>query len=294
MGFDAALKAHLQTGTTTTCRCWSVTRRDGAVYGFTDHDMTLRFGDISYRADTGMTATALEQSTGLSVDNSEAMGVLNATSISEADIFAGRLDGAEVVAWLVNWADVAQRVILYRGTIGEITRADRGFRAELRGLTEALNQEQGRVYQAPCGAILGDGACGVDLSQPGYSVELAVETLRDGKFFEFSGIEGFEARWFERGRFVVLGGAAAGLFGVIKNDRTSGGLRRIELWEALKAVVAQGDLVRLEAGCDKRVETCRLKFDNMLNFRGFPDIPGEDWQMSYPQSAKMNDGGSLR
>jgi uncharacterized phage protein (TIGR02218 family) len=52
-------------------------------------------------------------------------------------------------------------------------------------------------------------------------------------------------------------------------------------------------MIRLEAGCDKRAETCRLKFDNFLNFRGFPHIPGEDWLSSYPVSAGNNDGGGL-
>ncbi len=91
----------------------------------------------------------------------------------------------------------------------------------------------------------------------------------------------------------MLSGAAEGLIGLVKNDRLSGDGRRIELWEALRAAVARGDAVRIEAGCDKRAETCRLKFNNLLNFRGFPHIPGEDWQMSYPAEGQPLDGGSL-
>nr|WP_325048889.1 phage BR0599 family protein [Rhodophyticola porphyridii] len=53
-------------------------------------------------------------------------------------------------------------------------------------------------------------------------------------------------------------------------------------------------MIRLEAGCDKRMETCRLKFNNLLNFRGFPDIPGDDWLMSYPARTNARDGGSRR
>ena len=55
-----------------------------------------------------------------------------------------------------------------------------------------------------------------------------------------------------------------------------------------------GDRVRLEAGCDKLPRTCRKKFNNFLNFRGFPDIPGEDWLMSYPIPSGQNDGGDGR
>ena len=97
-----------------------------------------------------------------------------------------------------------------------------------------------------------------------------------------------------RGRITVLSGAAVGQTGVVKRDREVGGQRVVELWEILSAGFGPGDLVRLEAGCDKRAETCRLKFANFENFRGFPDIPGEDWLVSYPVRSGTNDGGSLR
>jgi uncharacterized phage protein (TIGR02218 family) len=81
--------------------------------------------------------------------------------------------------------------------------------------------------------------------------------------------------------------------GLVKADRVIGVGREIELWEEVRAAVRPGDAVRMEAGCDKRAETCRGKFANFLNFRGFPHVPGEDWQMAYPKRAGRNDGGSL-
>ena len=109
-----------------------------------------------FRAGTGLTARVLAQSTGLSVDNTEALGALTSSAVTEADIEAGRFDGAEVLAWLVNWQDVSQRLILFRGSFGEIRRANGAFEAELRGLTEALNRPLGRIYQKGCTAVLGD------------------------------------------------------------------------------------------------------------------------------------------
>ena len=294
MGYSDAMKAHLAGGATTLARCFAVTRKDGLVLGFTDHDRDLNFDGITFRADSGLTAKAIQQATGLSVDNSEAFGALRSTAITEADILAGRYDGAEVRAWLVNWADPAVRVLQFRGTLGEIVRSGGAFTAELRGLSEALNQPVGLIYHARCSAVLGDGRCGFDLSQPGYAEERPVETVEDGRVFRFAAMPGFEDRWFEKGRLVVLDGVAKGLVGSIKNDRAAGGGgREVELWQNLGAAPAQGDMVRIEAGCDRRAETCRLKFNNFLNFRGFPHIPGEDWVMSYPVSSARNDGGSL-
>lgn len=293
MGVSAEFQEHLGGGITTVCRCWGVVRGDGVSYGFTDHDRSIAFEGLDFKADSGLTATALQQTSGLAVDNSEALGAISDAAITEEDIAAGRFDGAEVRAWLVNWADLDQRVLQFRGTIGELRRSGGAFQAELRGLTEALNQPQGRVYQKPCTAVLGDKNCRFAFDVPGYVAELPVEDVDDARIFRFAEISGFETRWFEYGRFVVLSGEAAGLVGVIKNDHQTNEGREIELWEGFLAKIATGDLVRIEAGCDKRSKTCRLKFSNFLNFRGFPDIPGEDWLMSYPTSSGVNDGGSL-
>lgn len=287
--------AHLAGGVTEVARCWRVIRRDGQTFGFTDHDCALVFDGTTFKADTGLSASALSQSTGLSVDNTEAIGALSDASITEADIEAGRFDGAEVEAWLVNWRAPENRVLQFRGSFGELERQAGGFQVELRGLAEAMNRRMGRVYQRGCSAVLGDGDCRFDLSTPGYAHEGAADRVSEGRFLEFDRLDSFEPRWFERGRLRVLSGAAEGLVAVIKNDRFSDGIRKVELWEALRADLLPGDLLRLEAGCDKRMETCRLKFSNLLNFQGFPDIPGDDWVMAYPGrgSASM-DGGSLR
>jgi len=293
MAMIDTLQAHMASGLATTCRCWAVTRSDGVVHGFTDHDMDLSFDGVTFRADTGLTAQALEQSTGLSVDNTEAIGALSSVSISEADIRAGRYDGAEVRAWLVNWADLGQRIEQFRGTIGEIVRKGPAFQAELRGLAEVLNTPQGRIYQKPCAAVLGDARCGFDTDQIGYFAEIAVDAVQEDRILTFSESDGFDDRWFERGALIVQTGAAAGLRGAIKNDRAQGTTRQVELWESLRATLAPGDRVKLVAGCDKRAETCRLKFNNFENFQGFPHIPGEDWLMAVPRRDGVNDGGSL-
>ena len=287
-----SLQDHLASGLTTVCRCWAVTRRDGRVFGFTDHDDGLTFEGVAFKADTGLTASALQQVTGLAVDNTEAVGALSDDAVTEADINAGRFDGADVTAWLVNWRDVAAREVQFKGSIGELKRTDGAFHAELRGLSEVLNTPVGRVYQKPCQAVLGDMQCRVDLSAAGYRTELAVEQVEAGRVFHFAALAGFDDRWFERGRLEVLSGQAEGLVAMVKNDRLVDGARVIELWEELRMPVAEGDLVLLEAGCDKRIETCRLKFQNIENFQGFPHIPGEDWLMTYPQDAGANDGGS--
>jgi uncharacterized phage protein (TIGR02218 family) len=295
MSGSEALAAHLATGMTTVARAWEVTRKDGRRFGFTDHDLDLSFDGLVFRADTGMSAAALQQGTGLSVDNSEAVGALSHHSVTEADIAAGRFDGAQVTAWMVNWADVAARKVLFRGSLGEITRSGGAFSAELRGLTEALNRPVGRVFQTPCTAVLGDRACRVDLDAPNMRADGVVTevTAKGGLVITVTG--SFEAEWFQRGRINVVDGESAGLWGVIKRDILfEDGARQIDLWEPLRVALAPGTQVHLVVGCDKRFETCRTKFDNLLNYQGFPDVPQEEWILVHPTMTSRRDGGSLR
>jgi uncharacterized phage protein (TIGR02218 family) len=81
---------------------------------------------------------------------------------------------------------------------------------------------------------------------------------------------------------------------MVKHDRQSGSTRTIELWDPIRAMIESDIAVRLIAGCDKRSETCRVKFRNLENFRGFPDLPGDDWLLATPKSTGANTGGSLR
>lgn len=292
-GAREALLDHAGQGVTTLCRAWFVTRTDGASYGFTDHDLDLSFDGMVFKASTGMTAKALQQSAGLSVDNSETIGALADAAIDEADLMAGRFDGAQVQAWLVNWADPSQRIVQFRGSFGEITRAAGGFQAELRGLTERLNQPIGRIFQSTCSAVLGDARCGFAVMAPAFSIEAAISGFDDLGRMQFAGLSGFASAWFERGTLLVLTGAAHGLSGAIKLDQRGDTLRVVDLWRRFSAPLNIGDLVRLQAGCDKTASTCQAKFANFANFRGFPHIPGEDWLGSYPISARANDGGSM-
>ena len=292
-GEKARLLAHLQGGATTVCQAWSVVRADGVGYGFTDHDRDLSFDGVLFKASSGLTASALAQSTGLSVDNAEAMGALSDAAITEADLQAGRFDAAEVRIWLVNWADVSARVEQFRGSFGEISRAGGAFRAELRGLSEVLNRPQGRVYHKSCPAVLGDLQCRFDLSQLGFSAEVAVVSVDGEGRVHLPALATSPTGWFERGRLRVVSGAAAGLVGLVKFDVASAGARVVELWTGLAVPLMAGDVVRLEAGCDKTAATCRGKFNNFLNFRGFPHLPGEDWLTSYPVPGQAHTGGSL-
>ena len=275
--------------TTTRARAWSLERRDGVVMGFTDHDRDLGFDGLEFRAGTGMSASAVVQATGLAVDNTEAAGALSHSGLREHDILAGRYDGASLTIWEVDWAETALRRILFRGSVGEITRAGGAFRAELRGLTEPLSKSAGRIFGGVCPAVLGDATCRFDLDQPGFAADVTLlEVSEEGAILTVPALPEFAFRWFVDGQVQFQTGAAAGLHALVRREELTDTGRRLHLWAAPGAAPAVGDAVRIEAGCDKRFATCRYKFVNTLNFQGFPHVPSDDWLLATP---KVDDEG---
>jgi len=288
------LQSKLDSGATTLCKCWLVERADGQAIGFTDHDLDVSFDGVVFQAGTGLDAAAIESSTGLSVDNTQAVGALSAVGLTEDDIRAGLYDRAAVRLWLVDWTDPSLRVLLFRGFLGEIERGEAAFEVELRGLSEVLNKPVGRSYVRDCDRLLGDHKCGVDLSKPGLSVFAQVADVRDNRTIFASGIAEFAAGWFAFGTLQWLAGTNKGLISKVKFDKIKGADRVVEIWEEAPHLISPGDQFKLVAGCDKTAETCRLKFSNFANFRGFPQMPGEDWVAAYPSAGGLHDGGSLK
>lgn len=292
-GVPAELQVRLDSGTTRLCRCWRVRRRDGREYGFTDHDGDLAFDGSTFRASSGLDSTAVQATTGLAVDNADVMGALTDAGVTEADVRAGRFDRARIEHWLVDWERPDLRVLMFAGEFGEIRRADGAFEVELRGPTEALGAPVGRTLHRRCDRRLGDARCRFALDTPGFSGSGEVSFVRGAETFAAAGLGAFAAGWFAAGTLTWTSGANAGETVAVKADVTSGSGREIALWVRPGAMIAVGDGFRITAGCDKTAETCRAKFANFLNFRGFPHIPGDDWVAAYPKSGEVHDGSSL-
>lgn len=290
----AGMQDHLDSGATTLCWCWQLTRRDGVVMGFTDHDEAVQFGGVTHDAMTGFTSSEIKSSLGLSVDNVDVEGALSSDSITERDISAGLYDDAAVTAWRVNWRDTSQRIIMRAGNLGEISRGEKAFRAEIRGLAHKLQQPQGRVYQRTCDATLGDERCGVDTDNANFRGSGTVSAIDGGSTVRLSGLSSFDEGWFDRGVMRFDSGANSGLELPIRSHINAAGLAQIGTWVPIPSPVAINDDVTLIAGCDKRIETCRAKFSNVANFRGFPHMPGNDFVTGYPNTGDANLDGDAR
>jgi uncharacterized phage protein (TIGR02218 family) len=290
----AGLQAKLDAGVTTLCRCWIVTRRDGVVQGFTDHDEDVAVGGVTCKAATGVAGSEATAELGLAVQGGEVSGMLTDQSLTEADLAAGRYDAAAIELQIVDWSEPSLAVLLSRGVLGEVRREGLAFTAEVRSLTHRLAEESGRLYTATCSADLGDARCTVDLAAPAFRGSGAVTTLSGGAIFRASGLDGFADGWFTAGKLTFTSGANNTLAVEVKTHRVDAGGVLIELWQQMPEPIAPGDSFVVAAGCDKRFATCRDRFANTVNFRGFPHIPGNDFVISYPNTGEPgHDGSSL-
>lgn len=271
-----ALAAHLTEDVTRLAACWRVRRQDGVVLGFTTHDRALTVGGLSYRPSSAFTPTAIADTNRFNVDNLDVTGVLSASVIAEADLRAGRYDGAEVEIFLVDWADPdGGKISLRSGWIGEVTVKDGAFVAEVRGLMQAFQQTFGAAYSPECRADFGDGRCKVDISA--FAVQGTVASVTDRRQFTANTL-GKADDWFVYGLLRWLTGNNAGRAVEVKAQTGDA----FELWDAMTADIAAGDIFVVRAGCDKRFATCKTKFANAINFRGEPHVPGADAVLDYP------------
>lgn len=268
---SAALKAHYALNSTTIARCWKCTRVDGTVFAFTTHDVDIVFGGVTYLAATGFTPSAIQGGLDLSVANLEVNGILNSTAITEADILAGKWDGCQVEIFEVNYADLTMgRMLLPGGCVGNVSTGRLGFVAELRGIAQALQQPIGGYYTKTCTANLGDSRCGVALGPLTVSGTVTGVISRS----QFATALTQADDYFGAGVLTWLTGANTGVR-VEVNSFLAGAFT---LSIAVAGNIAVGDTFTVVPGCrHRRTEDCKTKFSNVINFRGFPDVPGNDF-----------------
>ncbi len=275
-----SMTAELKQTVTHLSTCWKMTRTDGVIIGFTDFNEPLIVDGLTYQSLGGFSPTTVQTTAALAVDNLEVIGVLDASmqTITEADIRAGLYDFAFIEIFMVNHDDLSMGIIQLRsGWIGEITIKRGEYVAELRGLLQKLQQPLGKLYSNQCRADLGDADCTVNLAS--FTVSTTVTAATNN--FTFTAPISYASAWFQGGLLTWTSGLNIGLQMEVKLFTTPGSF---QLVEPMPYAVIAGDAFSVYAGCDKSTGTCKNKFNNIINFRGEPFIPGIDKMVNYPNA----------
>lgn len=265
-----ALSNHLAQEVTTLATCWSIKRKDGVTLYFTSLDRDVVVDGNTYEAADSMSVSAVSSQAGLTVDNLEFESMLSTAAITEEDILSGRYDHAEISIFMVNYADPAMgKLHLKTGWLGEVTLQGGQFVAEMRGLTARLQQTIGEVYTSGCRATLGDARCKVNLAS--YTLNGSVTATEAAYAFKDS-TKTQANGYFAGGVVRFTSGANTGLSMEVR-DFSAG---RFSLFLPMPNAIALSDSFTVSAGCDKQIDTCITRFNNAVNFRGEPHVPGTD------------------
>lgn len=253
--------------------CWRLERRDGVTIGLTSHDRDLEVGHVRYRAAPGMTPSAVRSGISAEGGDTDVEGALVADAINDADLMAGRWDGAALELRLTEWEEPgALWLLLARGELGAVTRKGGSFSAELIGAMAALKVPVAPSTSPDCRATLGDRACRVDMAARRRVVAVSAVA---GTVVEAAGLE---TGLYAFGTLRWLTGRNGGVMQAVMDNEAD----RATLADPPPFPVEEGVLALLTQGCDRRLETCAARFNNAVNFRGEPYLPGTDLLTRYP------------
>lgn len=264
----------------TLCKVWRVERTDGTVYTFTEHDQDLVVDGETYLAESAISATTVQTTGELNVDDLEIQGALSSVYITEEDLLLGRWDGAAIRIAEVEWTQPELGYDVQRwGWLGRVRVQGGKFIAEMMGPTAKLQRTIGHLYQANCRATLGDTECGVDTGALAQAGEVTAVT--SGRVFDAGGAgsplgvvappSGDELYW----QYGLLTWSTGNNAGLSMEVHLYDGVT-VELVLPMPSPVQVGDTFSIVPGCDHTRATCRDRFSNVLNFRGEPDAPISD------------------
>jgi uncharacterized phage protein (TIGR02218 family) len=265
---------------------YRITRKDGVVFRFTNHDATINYATHDYVPAGGPSASARQKVDGLKDRNFEAMGMLTSSKITFDDLRAGRYREAKVeimtIDWMHPWADPYEICTYWITNVqftGEI------WTAQLEGLTHKLKQEVGGIVGRMCRVHrFGDMQCGVAGGEAAFTTSgLAVTSvIRARREFTCTSLNSQADGYYQNGYVRFTTGGNDNLSMDVNAFFQSGG--RVVFWMDMPYDIQVGDTFNIVAGCDRLMSTCRDKFDNILNFRGYPTVPGTDAMITTPDS----------
>lgn len=267
--------------------CWRIARKDGVVIRVTTHNGTLTVpiaGTNEVFSPIGaMDPSARQKLSQLKERNLECKGMFDVAAMTFDDLRAGRYRGAAVTEYIVDWkypwlGPIEQTVYFMGATQfnGEY------WEAHLDGFTTNLKRDVGRTYGRMCDATLGDSRCTLNLAPFTFTGLTVTAVLAPRQSFTSSATQA--DAYFGYGNLTWTSGANAGLTVDIEYYINSGGTFQLLLYTP--SDFAPGDTFTAVGGCDRTLPTCRDRFNNIINYQGFPAIPGTDVMIRSPNFYK--------
>lgn len=244
----------------------------GPTVYLTDHVRDLVIGANTYKTDSGYQFTGLATESNMSPGVLDLSGIAGLAGIDYDTIASGVFDNARVYVFATTWrTPTVDEEPLGLAFLGKTTLQDDRYTAEMMMSVDALNQSTGHTYTPSCQKRFGGqefAGCKVALG-PITVTGTITSVTSTSEFRDSARTE--VADYFGEGTIAFTSGANAGLKPLeVKTHAADGTLT---LHAPCHYPVAIGDAYSLIPGCRKRIEDCRDKWSNIVNFGGFSYVP---------------------
>jgi uncharacterized phage protein (TIGR02218 family) len=269
---SAALKDHFGGNALTLASLWTITRRDGVVIGYTDHDTDLTVGGMHYVSAPGFNRTSIQNSLDLTVDNLEIEIPFTDGHVTERDVRAGLYDSAAITLTACNFTNTSQSTMNLRtGWLGQWVISGGSCTVELRGMAQMLAMYVGENISILCRADFGDKRCKFDKASVTWqgTVATVAPTYFTGAYA--AGAPPATLSYLQFGTVTWTSGPNTGFVMEIQNSGTG---NDIYFYQPPPYPLSVGDGFAVAAGCDKTRATCATRWHNTVNLRAEPDVPG--------------------
>lgn len=251
--------------------CIKLTLQDGTVYGYTDYKQEIFVEGVNYVPSPGLQKVSMHLTANAEVSNQKfSSGWVEAP---EEDLRGGKFDSATIEVSWASWKHPSYgRLVVFTGQIGEVSWSEEGFEANIVSYMKNLSVNIGNVFTANCRhtlfstATIGNcGYCGVNKAS--FTGTGSVSSVQTNKWvFTISNSQ--PDGYYSNGLIKFTSGYNNGLSAVIKSHASG----QVTLMLPTAFSIQAGDTYEIQAGCDKTLETCKTKFNNVLNYGGFPHI----------------------
>ena len=251
---------------------WIIQRTDGVGFACSNHDKRIHMGATVLEPNVDLRPSEIILHDDMLSSSFSILGSSNDTIFSEGAILSGRWKGARLRLQLADWIERTARSTICEGVLSKL-QAERG---ELAITVDLLPEEARRPACAQtspeCRAVLGDGHCRVDMRTRKQRVIVsAISEIGVS-------VDGAELQRYAMGRLRWTSGKDCGLEQKIIGVSD----QQLLLHDPFNCNAVIGDTAIVTEGCDGRRETCSQRFENVLNFRGEPDLPGSEILLRYP------------
>lgn len=285
---STAMATYLKSDFIQLATCLNIQLKNTDVVAITDWQAPVTYAGTTYKTLFETFAmSAMDNSVGLGVPTVNATGLtgqalIGAGGINNADIEGGIFDGATFTMFQMVPSDTNATtygiIKLRAGRFGKATSVEGQYTIELRGLTSLLQQTYIQTYNLACNADLFDTRCG--LSPDAFTDGCTVTgSISGGNLFTFLTGTNRATGFYNAGVLTWTGGLNTGLSIEVKTHEAGNGFGdfgSLLLYLPMEYAIQIGDTFYAQAGCDKSLTTCANVFNNAINHRGFPYIPGLD------------------